>query len=84
MAQKKNSYVHFRLQSALDKRIFPRIGSCTTISEAWKSLKDGYQVSEQVKQVKIQSIKREFGNLKMQEEENVSEYYVRVKACMKI
>lgn len=63
----------------MDKSIFPRIASCTTTKDAWKALKDGYQGSNQVKQVRIQTLKRDFENLKMNDEDKVANYYVRVQ-----
>ena len=63
---------------AMDKSIFPRIASCTTDKDAWKALKDGYQGSNQVKQVRIKPLKRDFENLKMKDDEKVVDYCVRV------
>jgi hypothetical protein len=44
-----------------------------------KNLQEAYQGNDQVKVIKLQTLKREFENLKMQEAENVSDYCVRVK-----
>lgn len=63
----------------MDKSIFPRIASCTTTRDAWKAFKDGYQGSNQVKQVRIQNLKRDFENLKMKDDEKVADYCVRVQ-----
>ena len=67
---------------AMDKSIFPRIASCTTTKDAWKALKDGYQGINQVKQVRIQTLKRDFENLKMKDDEKVTDYCVRVQTCV--
>ena len=66
----------------MDKSIFPRIASCTITKDAWKALKDGYQGSNQVKQVRIQTLKRDFENLKMKDDEKVADYCVRVQTCV--
>ena len=67
---------------AMDKSIFPRIASCTIAKDAWKALKDGYQGSNKVKQVRIQTLKRDFENLKMKDDEKVVDYCVRVQTCV--
>ena len=81
-AQKKISCTLYHLQMALDKSIFPRISSCTSSKDAWKDLKDGYQGRNQVKQVRIQTLKRDFKNLKMKDDEKVVDYCVRVQSCV--
>lgn len=78
-ARKKNAQALFHIQIALDKSLFPRISGATTTKDAWKTLQEAYQGSDQVKVVKLQTLKREFENLKMQEAESISDYCVRVK-----
>ena len=62
--------------------IFPRIASFTSAKDAWDALKQGFQGSTQIKQVRLQTLKRDFENLKMKEEEHVGDYCVRVKSCV--
>ena len=78
-SRKKSAQALFHIQVALDKSLFPWISGATTAKYAWKTLQEAYQGSDQVKVVKIQTLKREFENLKMQEVESISDYYVRVK-----
>jgi hypothetical protein len=59
--------------------LFLRIAGAKTAADAWKTLQESYQGSDQVKFVKLQTLKREFKNLNMQEAENVSDYCLRVK-----
>lgn len=80
--QKKDSLALSHIQSALAENLFPRIASCTNAFEAWKALKDAYQGNTQVKQVRLQTFKREFENLRMQEYKAIGDYYVRVKAII--
>lgn len=80
--QKKNSLALSHIQSALAENLFPRIASCRTALEAWKALKDAYQGNTQVKQVRLQTFKREFENLRMKENEAIGDYCVRVKAIV--
>lgn len=81
-AQKKNSLALFYLQATLDETIFPRIASCASAKAAWKALKESYEGNTQVKQVRLQTLKMEFENLRMKEAEKVGDYCMRVKACV--
>eukprot|EP00253_Pinus_taeda_P001749 PITA_01749 len=78
-ARKKNAQALFHIQIALDKSLFLRISGAKNTKAAWETLQEAYQGSDQVKVVKLQILKREFENLKMQEVESVSDYCVRVK-----
>lgn len=69
----------FHIQIALDKSLFPRISRAKTTKDTWDTLQEDYQGSDQVKVVKLQTLKRDFENLKIQEVESVSDYCVRVK-----
>ena len=75
----KNSLALSHLQAALYRSIFPRIAGCKIAKEAWAMLKAGFQGSDQVKEVKLQTLRIEFENLKMKESEKASDYYVKVK-----
>eukprot|EP00253_Pinus_taeda_P002965 PITA_02965 len=78
-ARKKNAQALFHIQIALDKSLCPRMSGAKTAKVAWETLQEAYQGSDQVKVVKLQTIKRDFENLKMQEAESISDYCVRVK-----
>jgi hypothetical protein len=78
-SRKKNDQDLFHIQISLDKSLLPRIVGEKTTTNSWKNLQEDYQGSDQAKVVKLQTLKREFENLKMQEAENVSDYSVRVK-----
>ena len=64
-SRRKNAQALFHIQIALDKSLFPRIAGAKTVADAWKTLQEAYQGSDQVKVVKLQTLKREFENLKM-------------------
>jgi len=83
-AQKNNSFAIYHLESSLEKRLFPRIASCNKVKDTWKVLKDGFQGNDLVKQVRLQTLKIEFENIKQKEDEKVREYCVRVKTCVQM
>eukprot|EP00253_Pinus_taeda_P026479 PITA_26479 len=81
-ARKKNTQALFHIEIALDKSLFPRISGAKIAKAAWENLQKSYQGSDQVNVVKLQTLKRDFENLKMQEAECVSDYCVRVKGVV--
>eukprot|EP00253_Pinus_taeda_P009494 PITA_09494 len=78
-ARKKNAQALFHIQIALDKSLFPRISGEKTAKATTETLQEAYQGSDQVKVVKLQTLKQEFENLKMQEAESINDYCGRVK-----
>ncbi|KAL5566399.1 hypothetical protein UlMin_029563 [Ulmus minor] len=50
----------------------------TTVKEAWDTLEE-LQGSKKVRAIKLQSFRRDFGNLKMKDNETAKDYYSRIK-----
>ena len=51
---------------------------CKTSKHAWEKIKCVYEGEPKVKESKLQTYKGQFENLKMKEEENITEYLLRV------
>lgn len=68
------------IQHAVADIVFDKILSATSAHEACKLLEHSYQGNEKVKTVKLQSLRREFENLKMKEGEKVKAYSDRIQA----
>lgn len=66
-AKKKNPLAIYHVQSTLDKSSFPWIVDAKSIKDASKALKEAYQDSDQVKVVKLQTLKNDFKNLRIKE-----------------
>lgn len=64
------------IYAALHKSIFPRISIHRIAFNAWKALKEGYQGSVKVKEVKLQTLRRDFENLTQLENESMGDYCV--------
>ncbi|KAG7543596.1 Zinc finger CCHC-type [Arabidopsis thaliana x Arabidopsis arenosa] len=68
------------IQHTVADVVFDKILSATSAHQAWKLLEHSYQGNEKVKTVRLQSLRREFENLKMKEGENVKAYSDRIQA----
>ena len=77
--EKKNAMPLFHIQMALEKSLFPRIVDAQTTKEVWMTLKDACHGNYHIKVVKLQTLKREYENLKMKETQNVGDFCVIVK-----
>ena len=55
----------------MDDSIFPKITRASSAKQAWDILELVYQGNDKVKNVKLQILRREFENLKKEEEENI-------------
>ncbi|XP_024015119.1 uncharacterized protein LOC112088905 [Eutrema salsugineum] len=68
------------IQYVIADTIFDKILSATTTKEACDLLEHSYQGNENVKMVRLQSLRREFENLKMKEGEKVKAYSDRIQS----
>ena len=55
-----------------------KVMGCNTAKEVWDKLKSIYEGDPKVKQVKLQRHREEFENLKMNENEDIATYILRV------
>lgn len=68
----------------LIKIIFEKISKITRSKEAWDILVKYYEDSDNVKQVKLQSLRRKYELMLMEEEQRINDYFSKllcVKAC---
>lgn len=66
------------LQSAVSDSIFPRIAPASSAREAWNALEMEFQGSSQVKMINLQTLRREYENLKMEESENINDFTTKL------
>ncbi|KAK4386674.1 Retrovirus-related Pol polyprotein from transposon TNT 1-94 [Sesamum angolense] len=74
----KDSEALYYIQTAVADHIFPRISVATSAKEAWSILQKEYQGSAKVRIIKIQTLRRDFENMKMKDSERIDEYYTKV------
>ncbi|KAK4395553.1 hypothetical protein Sango_1709600 [Sesamum angolense] len=77
----KDSEVLYYIKQQWD-HIFPRISVATSAKEAWSILQKEYQDSAKVRIIKLQTLRRDFENMKMKDSEMIDEYYTKVCELM--
>ncbi|KAK4387628.1 Retrovirus-related Pol polyprotein from transposon TNT 1-94 [Sesamum angolense] len=75
----KDSEALYYIQTAVADHIFPRISVATSAKEAWSILQKEYQGSAKVRIIKLQTLRRDFENMKMKDSETIDEYYTKVR-----
>lgn len=66
------------IQRGVSLSIFPRIMRAKTSKEAWSILQQEFEGDSKVRTVKLQSLKRDYENERMKENENLNEYFNRL------
>lgn len=74
----KDSKALLFIQQGVSATIFPRICGATKAKEAWEILQKEFQGNTKVMRIKLQSLRREFENLKMKEAETMQDYFSRM------
>ena len=74
----KDKAVLYMLFRAVDELGFEKIERATTSKEAWDTLEKMFKGTDQVKQVRLQTLRGELESMEMKESENVSDYITRV------
>ncbi|KAL0375438.1 UNVERIFIED_CONTAM: Retrovirus-related Pol polyprotein from transposon TNT 1-94 [Sesamum radiatum] len=75
----KDSEALYYIQTAVADHIFPRISVATSAKKAWSILQKEYQGSAKVRIIKLQTLRRDFENMKMKDSETIDEYYTKVR-----
>ncbi|XP_038971188.1 uncharacterized protein LOC120104336 [Phoenix dactylifera] len=65
------------IQRGVSEAIFPRIMGAKTAKQAWETLQEEFQGDKKVRAIKLQSLRRDFENMRMKENESVKDYSTR-------
>ncbi|XP_059069957.1 uncharacterized protein LOC131859824 [Cryptomeria japonica] len=68
----------FSILCGLTKDVFVKVMYCNSASDIWVKLETIYQGDEKVKESKLITLKTQFDNLKMNEDENIAAYFLRI------
>ena len=77
--KQNDSRALFALQQAVDDTIFSRIISATSAKQAWNTIQGEFQRSDEVRNVKLHSLRQKFELIRMKESETIKYYYCRIK-----
>ncbi|XP_045802838.1 uncharacterized protein LOC123896506 [Trifolium pratense] len=86
--KKKDFKALFIIHQSVSPDIFEKVGDCESAKQAWDILAAAYAGDQKVKKVKLQTLRRQFEQLLMEDKETVSDFFTRVaklvnemKAC---
>ena len=75
---KKDACALRYIQQGISKAIYPRIFGAKKAKQAWEILKEGFQGNEKVISLKLQSLWRDFDNMKMKEGQGMQSFLTKV------
>ena len=70
------------IASSLGYEEFDEIKDCKNAHEMWIKLKEMYGGDDNVRRAKVESIRGQFEQMKMREDENIAKYVERIKASV--
>ena len=76
--RKKDAKALSMIQQGVANSIFPRVINSRKSNEAWDILQKEYRGALKVKTIKLQTLRRDFENLKMKDVELLKDYFSRV------
>ncbi|KAJ4719135.1 Retrovirus-related Pol polyprotein from transposon TNT 1-94 [Melia azedarach] len=79
-SRKRDKKALYVIYQALDDDAFEKISNATSAKQAWDKLQTSYRGAEQVKKVRLQTLRGEFETLYMKEGESIVNYFSRIEA----
>ena len=73
-----NSRARNHFLSAIDESVFNKVMNCPSAKEMWDKLQTTYEGYSEVKEAKLQTYKGQFEQLRMNEDEDIASYILRV------
>ncbi|XP_050874915.1 uncharacterized protein LOC127078512 [Lathyrus oleraceus] len=81
-SRKRDKKAFFLIYQSVDEYTFDKISNATTAKEAWDKLQTCNKGVEQVKKIRLQTLRGDFERLFMEESESISDYFSRVLAIV--
>lgn len=76
---KKDFKALFLIHQCVDQDNFERVANAESAKEAWDTLEQCYAGDEKLKAVRLQTLKRQYELLQMEDNEKIAAYFTRVK-----
>ena len=73
-----NKKARYALLCGLSRYVFANVVYCKPTNDIWVKLETIYEGDEKVKEYKLITLKTQFDNLKMNEDETIAAYFLRV------
>ena len=80
--KKNNNIMMVDIASSLNYVEFDEVKDCQTAHEMWTKLKDIYGGDDNVRRAKLDSVRAQFDQMKMGEDENIAKYVEGIKASV--
>ncbi|XP_076955396.1 uncharacterized protein LOC143630212 [Bidens hawaiensis] len=77
-SRKKDALAMSLIQQGVHDHLFSRIAAAEYAKDTWEILQVEFQGDSQVQSVKLQSLRRDFENLGMKDDEAIGDYFSRV------
>ncbi|XP_058751460.1 uncharacterized protein LOC131624520 [Vicia villosa] len=81
-SRKRDKKALFLIYQSVDEDTFEKISNATTAKEAWDKLQTCNKGVEQVKKIRLQTLRGDFEGLFMEESKSISDYFSRVLAVV--
>ncbi|XP_019430437.1 PREDICTED: uncharacterized protein LOC109337824, partial [Lupinus angustifolius] len=78
--KKKDNKALFLIHQCVDDIHFEKIQNATTAKEAWDILIRSHQGGDKIKKVKLQTLRRQYELLNMEENDKIGEYFTKILA----
>ncbi|XP_019432586.1 PREDICTED: uncharacterized protein LOC109339582 [Lupinus angustifolius] len=78
--KKRDCKALFMIHQCVDESNFEKISNAKTTKEAWDSLEKCYAGAEKVKNVKLQTLRREYKLLQMRDGDTIGEYFTKIRS----
>jgi hypothetical protein len=83
-AKRKDCKAMFYLHQCIDEANFEKISSAASAKEAWDILASSYAGVARLKQVRLQTLRRQYELLQMEPQETVAVYFNRVQSIVNL
>nr|KYP32045.1 Retrovirus-related Pol polyprotein from transposon TNT 1-94 [Cajanus cajan] len=79
-SKKKDCKALFLIHQCVDDANFEKISGAATAKEAWDSLEKSYEGAEKIKKVKLQTMRRQYELMQMEESDTISGYFTKIRS----
>lgn len=83
-ARKKDRKALFLIHQCVDSGNFEKISGANLAKEAWDILDKAFAGADKVKKVRLQTLRKDYENLNMEENESVAAFFTRLQTLVNL